>query len=87
MVIIFAAKEGTDTALIQSRLGGGGFGPSKEALAEILVAKLSPIANETQHLLADTAHLQSILREGAAKANALAEPIVKEAEKIVGFLS
>jgi tryptophanyl-tRNA synthetase len=86
LVTIFAAMEGTDTASILSRFGGGGFGPFKEALADILVAKLSPIANETQRLLADTANLQSILREGATKANALAEPIIKEAEKIVGFL-
>ena len=87
LVTIFATMEGTDTASILSRFGGGGFGPFKEALAETLVAKLATIANETQHLLADTAHLQSILREGAAKANALAEPIAKEAERIVGFLS
>jgi tryptophanyl-tRNA synthetase len=86
LVTIFATMEGTDTASILSRFGGGGFGPFKEALADMLVAKLSPIANETQRLLADTTHLQSILREGATKANALAEPIIKEAEKIVGFL-
>jgi tryptophanyl-tRNA synthetase len=38
-------------------------------------------------LLEDQAHLQGVLREGAARADALASPIVREAERIVGFLS
>ncbi len=87
LVTIFATMEGTDAASVLARFGGGNFGPFKEALSELLVAKLGPISAETQRLLADTEHLQSLLREGAGKANALAEPIIKEAEKIVGFLS
>jgi tryptophanyl-tRNA synthetase len=87
LVSIFAVMEGTDTASVLSRFGGGGFGPFKEALAEILVTKLAPISAESRRLLDDTTHLHDSLREGAAKANMLAEPIVKDAEKIVGFLS
>jgi tryptophanyl-tRNA synthetase len=87
LVGIFAALEGSDVAAVLARFGGGNFGPFKEALAELLVAKLGPIANETRRLLSDEAYLVQVLREGAGRANALAEPIVKEAERIVGFVS
>jgi tryptophanyl-tRNA synthetase len=86
LVGIFAAIEGTDIPAVLARFGGGNFGPFKEALAELLVAKLSPIAAETRRLMNDPAHLQTQLCGGAQKASALAEPIVKEAEKIVGFI-
>jgi tryptophanyl-tRNA synthetase len=87
LVAIYATMEGTDTASVLARFGGGNFGPFKEALSELLVAKLEPVASETKRLLSDELHLQTMLRDGAAKANALAEPIIKEAEKIIGFLA
>jgi tryptophanyl-tRNA synthetase len=87
LVTIFAAMEGVGVASVLQRFGGGGFGPFKEALAEVMVARLAPIAAETRRLLADEAHVRAVLRDGAARANAIAEPIVREAERIVGFLS
>ena len=87
LVTIYAAIAGTDLPSVLAEHGGRGFGPFKEALADLLVTRLAPVAAETGRLLADTAHLQQILRQGAARANALAEPIVKEAERIVGFLA
>jgi tryptophanyl-tRNA synthetase len=39
-----------------------------------------------RRLLADTATIDAILRDGARRAAALAEPIVQEAERLVGFL-
>ena len=87
LVGIFAALEGCEVAAVLARFGGGGFGPFKEALAELVVTRLASIAAETRRLLADSRYLEQVLREGAARANALAEPIVKEAERIVGFIS
>jgi tryptophanyl-tRNA synthetase len=66
--------------------GGKGFGPFKDALAGLLVEKLTPIARETQRRLADVAELEKVLREGAARAAAIADPIVSETERLVGFL-
>jgi tryptophanyl-tRNA synthetase len=86
LVGIFAALEGSDAAAVLARFGSGNFGPFKEALADLMVTKLAPIAAETRRLLSDETHVAAVLREGAARANALAEPIVKEAERIVGFL-
>ena len=52
----------------------------------MLVAKLAPIADETRRLLADPGTVDAVLRNGARKAEALAMPIVEEAERLVGFL-
>jgi hypothetical protein len=66
--------------------GGKGFGAFKEVLVEALVAHLSPIQAEMARLLADPAALDAALRLGATRAAEIADPIVTEAEQIVGFL-
>ena len=86
LVGIMAALTNQDAATILHDHGGRGFGHFKEALAEIVVAHLTPIALETSRLLADPAHVEQTLRDGAARAAAIADPIVAEAERLVGFL-
>jgi tryptophanyl-tRNA synthetase len=86
LVGIYAALEGTDHASVLRTHGGKGFGAFKEALADVLVAKLSPIARETRLLLDDPRHIDGVLRDGAERAAAIADPIVAEAERLVGFL-
>jgi tryptophanyl-tRNA synthetase len=86
LVGIYAAMADTDPAGVLREHGGKGFGPFKEALAALLVEKLRPIAAETTRLLADPAQIDAVLRDGAVRAAALADPIVDEAERIVGFL-
>jgi tryptophanyl-tRNA synthetase len=86
LVAIYAAMAGTDAQAVLAQHGGSGFGPFKEKLAEVLVERLAPIGAETKRLLNDEAHLLGVLREGAARARAIAEPIVAEAERLVGFL-
>ena len=82
---IYAALSGTDAAGVLSLHGGRGFGPFKEALAGLLVERLAPIAADTRRWLEDRTELERVLRAGAARADALAEPIVREAERIVGL--
>ena len=86
LVEIYAAMSGIGVDQVLAEHGGSGFGPFKAALADLLVDRLAPIAGETRRLLGDTAHLTAVLRDGAARANAIAEPIVRRAEEIVGFL-
>lgn len=86
LVGIYAALADTDAADVLREHGGKGFGAFKEALAELVVDKLSPIAAETRRLLADPAAVDAVLRDGAARASAIADPIVSEAERLAGFL-
>ncbi|MSO53598.1 MAG: tryptophan--tRNA ligase [Rhodospirillales bacterium] len=65
---------------------GASFSVFKEKLVERAVAELQPIQTEMKRLLADPASIDSILRSGAERARAIAEPILKEVQAIVGFL-
>ncbi|GBQ70124.1 tryptophanyl-tRNA synthetase [Ameyamaea chiangmaiensis NBRC 103196] len=86
LVGIYAALAGLSAEEVLARHGGEGFGPFKAALTEVVVDTVAPIAAETRRLLADTAHLDAMLRDGARRAAALADPIVAEAEALVGFI-
>ncbi|MBB3173038.1 tryptophanyl-tRNA synthetase [Endobacter medicaginis] len=86
LIDIYTALSGETRQGVLDRFGGGGFGPFKEALAAVLVEHLAPIAAETQRLLRDETAIDAVLRDGAGRAGAVAEPIVREAERLVGFL-
>ncbi len=85
LVGIYAALSGTEPAGVLAEHGGRGFGPFKEALAALLVERLAPIAGETRRWLGEQGELERVLRSGSARADALAAPIVGEAERIVGL--
>lgn len=85
LVGIYAALANVDSAAVIAEWGGKGFGAFKPALADLAVARLSPIAGEMRRLLADPAALDAILRDGAARANAIAAPIMDDVRRIVGF--
>jgi tryptophanyl-tRNA synthetase len=87
LVGIYAALTDLDHASVLREHGGQGFGPFKNALTELLVEKLTPIASETGRLLSDQGTLINLLKSGAERAAAIADPIVKEAERLVGFVS
>jgi tryptophanyl-tRNA synthetase len=87
LVGIYAALADIAPAEVLARHGGAGFGPFKAALADLTIARLAPIAGETARLLDVPDYLAGILRAGAERADALAGPIVREAERIVGFLA
>ena len=87
LVGIYAALSDLPTAAVLAEHGGKGFGAFKEALAALVIAHLAPIAAETRRLLADPGAIEAVLRAGAARAAAIADPIVAEAERLVGFLA
>jgi tryptophanyl-tRNA synthetase len=86
LVGIYAALAETDPAGVLREHGGRGFGAFKDALAALVIDKLSPITAETRRWLAEEAMLDAVLRDGAGRAAAIADPIVAEAERLVGFL-
>lgn len=86
LVGIYAALANTDHAGVLREHGGEGFGAFKEALAALIIESLRPIAAETNRLLADPAHVEAVLRDGARRAAAIADPIVAETERLVGFI-
>jgi tryptophanyl-tRNA synthetase len=85
LVGIFAAVTERSVEDILTEYGGKGFGVFKPALAEALSTKLAPIAAEMRRLNADPGALDAILKDGADKARAVAQPIMAEVRDVVGF--
>ncbi|MBR9825094.1 MAG: tryptophan--tRNA ligase [Alphaproteobacteria bacterium] len=87
LVGIFAALAGKTKADILAEYGGQGFGAFKPALAEAAVQYLAPISDEYRRLISDKAEIDRILSAGAERASAVAQPIVDETKKTIGFWS
>ena len=85
LVNIYAALTRQSVADVLSTHGGAPFSAFKPALTEVAVEVLGPIAAEVKRLGADPGYLDSILAAGAAKAEALATPIVAEVKRIMGL--
>lgn len=86
LVGIYAALNNTDKAAVLREFGGAQFSTFKKALAELAVASLTPVNAEMRRLSADPAEIDRILEQGAARANAIAQPILMETKRLVGFL-
>jgi tryptophanyl-tRNA synthetase len=85
LVAIYAAFAELSVNQVLERFGGGGFGAFKESMAALLSDRLSPIAAQTTRLMADRNYLDEVLARGAERAQAIAEPIICEAERLVGL--
>jgi tryptophanyl-tRNA synthetase len=83
---IYAALADTDVSSVLKEFGGGQFSAFKNALADLAVAKLAPIAGEIARYRNDPTHVEKVLTEGSARAKAIAAPILKQVREIVGFV-
>jgi tryptophanyl-tRNA synthetase len=86
LVGIYAALADKSRTEVLAEFGGQQFSVFKPALIELAVNVLSPITSEMRRLMADTSHIDAILRDGGARARARAEVTMKEVRDIVGFL-
>jgi tryptophanyl-tRNA synthetase len=86
LVGIYAACAGTTKAAVLQQFAGAQFSAFKPALADLLVAKLSPITAEMRRLKDDTAYIDAVLADGSVRAQALAAETMKAVKDIVGFV-
>tara|TARA_R110002110_G_scaffold2233_23_gene10123 strand:- start:323 stop:1342 length:1020 start_codon:yes stop_codon:yes gene_type:complete len=86
LVNIYAALAEMSVDEVLRDVGGQQFGAFKPALAELAVAKLSPISTEMARLMDDPAEIDRILAMGAEQAREITAPILKKTYDIVGML-
>ena len=86
LVGIFAAMSDETTQAVLDRFGGQGFGAFKPALAELLIERLAPITARLRALDAEPDAVDAVLAAGAARAAAIAGPVMAEVRRVVGFL-
>ena len=83
---IYAALADRDKADVVRAFAGKQFSEFKAALTELAVAKLGPVGAEMQRLMKDPGHVDRVLHNGAERARALAEPLLADVYRTVGFL-
>jgi tryptophanyl-tRNA synthetase len=86
LVGIYAALADCSVSDVLREFAGRGFGAFKPALAELAVTHLSPMGEKMRQLLETPEEIDHILDEGAARAEAIAAPIMDAVNDIVGFL-
>lgn len=86
LLSIYAALSGQTMADTLDQFAGAHFSGFKGELVDLSVAKLGPIGEEMQRLMAAPDHVDQILRDGAERAAAIAAPVIREVHEIVGFL-
>ncbi len=85
LVDITAAARGVAPETVVTELEGArGYGDLKVAAAEAIVALLAPVRGRYAALRADEAALEAALDQGAAKAQALAAPVLAEVRAAMG---
>lgn len=86
LVNIYSALSGQSVDAVLQEFAGAQFGTFKPRLADLAVAKLSPITTEMNRLMADPAEIDRILGDGADRADALARPILEQVYDITGMI-
>ncbi len=85
LIAIYAALSDRTREEVTAEFAGQGFGAFKPALADLAVASLAPVTAEMRRLMDDPAEIDRVLRDGAERAAEIADPVVAEVKKIVGF--
>jgi tryptophanyl-tRNA synthetase len=83
---IFAALTGTSKEAVLKDFGGQQFSAFKKALADAAVARLAPLSEGIQRMMADPASIDGVLADGASRAEAIAKPIMDDVKDIVGLI-
>ena len=85
LIEIYSAVTGMTPEAVENEFNGKGYGVFKPAVGEAVVEALRPIREETERLLVDKGYLETLYRQGAEKAAALANRTLRKVHKKVGF--
>lgn len=65
---------------------GFGYGAFKEAVAEVVVEEIRPIQEKFNKILLDKVFLEEVIKDGAKKADYIANKTLRKVKKKVGFI-
>ena len=87
LMSIYSACTGKTFDEIEREFDGLGYGALKPAVGEAVIETLRPIREEAQRLMKDKAYLESVYRDGAEKAERIANKTLRKVYKKVGFVA
>ena len=86
LLSIFSCITGQTIAEAEAHFADKMYGHLKTEVGQLVVDTLAPYQAEYEKLMADIPYLDAIAAQGAAKANALAQPMLKKVKEAVGFI-
>ena len=87
LLTIYCAATGKTLAEAEAEFTGQGYGVFKPAVADAVVELMRPIREEATRLMGDKAYLEGVYKDGAQKAQYLAEKTLRKVYKKVGFIA
>ena len=87
LLTVYCTATGKTIEEAEQEFAGQGYGVFKPAVGEAVVELLRPIREETERLLKDKAYLESVYKEGAERAQYLANKTLRKVYKKVGFVA
>ncbi|MGX0977624.1 tryptophanyl-tRNA synthetase [Roseovarius sp. MBR-51] len=86
LVNIYAALADMTVDQVMAEAGGKPFSEFKPMLADLAVDRIAPISTEMARLMQDLSEIDRILADGAARARAIAAPILRQTYEIMGMV-
>jgi tryptophanyl-tRNA synthetase len=86
LLTIYSALTGRGVSDLETAYAGRGYGDLKKELAEQVVDFITPFRDRTFELIEDRTYLDEVLRDGTARARAVAEGTLRDVLDRVGFL-
>ncbi len=86
LLTIYSALTGRAIPDLEREYDGQGYGDFKKDLADAVVELVTPFRNRTMELLEDPAQLDTVLRAGGEKANAVAEETLADVYDRIGLV-
>ncbi len=87
LMTIYALCTGKTVEDVEKEFDGQGYGAFKPAVGEAVVERLRPVREQVGTLLQDPAQLEALMKEGAERARAVAQPTLMAAKRAVGYLT
>ena len=87
LMSIYSVATGKSFEEIEEEFRGQGYGAFKPAVGEAVVEILRPIREKTEDLLKNKDYLESLYKQGAERANYLANRTLSKVYKKVGFIA
>ena len=83
---IYSLCSGESIESAERRFDGQGYGVFKDAVADAVIATVTPIQAEQKRLLADKSYLESVLKQGAENASRIAAKTLSKVYRKVGLV-
>ncbi len=85
LMTIYSAFTGKSDADIESEFAGRGYGDFKLAVGETVADALAPVQKRFDELMADKGYLESVMKDGSARAAYLARKTLSKVYRKIGF--